>query len=286
MSVYQSLSRGFKVRVVSLRRALSLPILVVVLMGVLFGAPGLALADFSYTVKAGDNLSKIAKNNGTTIEALVAANKTQYPCLAKSPACLQIGWVITIPGGGSSTSISSGPSTYTVVSGDSLAKIAKKLGVDFNAFIAANKDRPCLTAAKPCSLQIGWVLHVPGGSNVAANDPKAPVIEYFAAINARDVERFKATIHPDILAKWTDVDKDLHDLFVFIEVFQIKYEITDLQVIQQNETSAIVTYSIKATSAFGQDSGTDTGSGKFLLVKYQGQWKILDQAVDDLEAIK
>jgi len=286
MSAYQSLSRSFKIRLAFFRQALSLPILIAVLTGVLLGAPGLALADFSYTVKAGDNLSKIAKNNGTTVEALVAANKTQYPCLAKSPACLQIGWVITIPGGGGTTSVSSGPSTYTVVSGDSLAKIAKKLGVDYNAFLAANKDRPCLTAAKPCALQIGWVLNVPAGANVTANDPKATVIEYFAAINARDVGRFKATIHPDILTKWTDVDKDLHDLFVFADLFQVKYELTDLQVVQQNETTAIVTYSFKGTSAFQPDSNPDTGTGKFLLVKFEGQWKILDQAIDNLESVK
>lgn len=268
-------------------RVLSLPVIAMLLCGLIFGAPGLALADFSYTVKSGDSLSKIAKNNNTTIDALVAANKGQYPCLAKNPSCLQIGWVITIPGGGSSGVVTSGPSTYTVASGDSLAKIAKKLGVDFNALIEANKkDRPCLVAAKPCALQIGWVLNVPGGASVPASDPRAVVTEYFAAINARDAGRVKAVIHPEILSKWPDVDKDLQDLFLFISIFNVNYQLTSVDILQQNDTAAVVAYSYTATVSFDGKTNTTSGSGKFLLAKDQGQWKLLDQAIDNLEAVK
>jgi LysM repeat protein len=143
---------------------------------VLFSPLGFARADFSYTVKAGDTLSKIAKVNNTTVEALVAANKAKYPCLATNPACLQIGWVLNLGSNGNTSSAANSPSTYTVQSGDSLAKIAKKLGVNFNDLITANKkDRPCLAAATPCALQIGWVLNVPGGVAPTAFAAAAPV---------------------------------------------------------------------------------------------------------------
>lgn len=244
---------------------------------------GQALADFSYTVKPGDNLSKIARNTGTTVDALVAANKTQYPCLAKNPGCLQIGWVITIPGGGSSGVVSSGPSTYTVAAGDSLAKIAKKLGVDFNALIAANKtERPCLAAATPCALQIGWVLQVPAGATLAADDPKAIVVEYIAAINARDVERFKATIHPDLQQKSPDFDQAVRELFTFFDAVQIHYEIVSLQVLEQTDTRAVVAYTFRGSSPL-PNTNTATASGKFTLLKYQGGWRIASEEFVSME---
>lgn len=51
-----------------------------------------------YTVQRGDSLIRIAKKTGTTVEALVEANKATYPCLVTKPICLQIGWVLTLPG--------------------------------------------------------------------------------------------------------------------------------------------------------------------------------------------
>lgn len=205
----------------------------------------------------------------------------------KNPACLQIGWVITIPSAGGSTAVAaSGPSTYTVQSGDSLAKIAKKLGVDFNALIAANKkDRPCLAAATPCPLQVGWVLTVPGGTGAPVVDnPAATVAEYFAAINARDVNRFKATIHPDLLRDSAQADKDLQSLFILLDFLQIKYEVIDLRTVEQSADFAIVAYTVKGTSPLMQDpSEGGPFSGQFLLAKYQGQWKSVADSLADLE---
>lgn len=52
----------------------------------------------TYTVQPGDNLTKIARKTGTTVTALIDANKGNYPCLANSPPCsLHIGWVLVIP---------------------------------------------------------------------------------------------------------------------------------------------------------------------------------------------
>ena len=63
-------------------------------------------------------------------------------------------------------------STYTVQSGDTLGKIAKKAGVSVSALAAANN----MTVQKP--LKIGQTLTVPGGSAVAAStseEAKKPV---------------------------------------------------------------------------------------------------------------
>ena len=46
-----------------------------------------------YTVIAGDNLSKIAKNHGTTWQKIHEANKD----IIKNPDLIQIGWKLKIP---------------------------------------------------------------------------------------------------------------------------------------------------------------------------------------------
>ena len=58
----------------------------------------LAQTPGTYMVQRGDSLIRIARKTGTTVEALVEANKATYPCLATKPACLQTGWVLTLPG--------------------------------------------------------------------------------------------------------------------------------------------------------------------------------------------
>jgi len=179
------------------RRMIVAALIISLLALVAFVPLGLVRADFTYTVKAGDNLSKIAKLNNTTVEALVAANKAKYPCLATTPACLQIGWVLSLSGSGSAPSAANGPSTYTVQSGDSLAKIAKKLGVGFSDLIAANKkDRPCLAAATPCALQIGWVLNVPGGAAPAAAPTATAVAPTASPATGQDLGTATATGTP------------------------------------------------------------------------------------------
>jgi uncharacterized protein YkwD len=68
---------------------------------VVLGAGGEQMAatssSHSYTVQSGDALATIATKTGSSVEALVAANKAQYSCLAEQPPCLQVGWVLSVP---------------------------------------------------------------------------------------------------------------------------------------------------------------------------------------------
>ena len=56
----------------------------------------------AYTVQAGDCLSCIAARYGVTTQALIDANKAQYPTIAVPSASnrIQVGWVLAIPAGG------------------------------------------------------------------------------------------------------------------------------------------------------------------------------------------
>jgi LysM repeat protein len=105
----------------------------------------------SYTVRAGETLAVIARDHGTTVGAIVAANSLRDPDLIRA------GQVLVIPagtggsgggGGGSTTSAYAGTGTsdgrtgvagtHTVAHGETLTGIAGHYGVSPDALAAAN----------------------------------------------------------------------------------------------------------------------------------------------------
>lgn len=116
----------------------------------------------TYTVRSGDSLSRIARNFGTTVRAIKAAN-------GKSSDVIRIGETLVIPVAGSgagTTSIApsststaaptsvSGARTHTVKAGEYPGKIAKKYGMTSKELLALNG------ISDPTKLQIGQVLKV------------------------------------------------------------------------------------------------------------------------------
>lgn len=97
-----------------------------------------------YTVQSGDSLWSIAKKYGVTVDELKSANNLISNTLS-------IGQVLRIP----IEEEDSLPSTYIVVSGDTLYSIARK----FNTTIDAIKTLNNLTTN---SLSIGQTLRIPG----------------------------------------------------------------------------------------------------------------------------
>ncbi|MFN7133537.1 MAG: LysM peptidoglycan-binding domain-containing protein, partial [Myxococcales bacterium] len=57
----------------------------------------------THTVVRGDTMSAIARQHGTTVQALVDANKARYPGLATNAGNISVGWQLTIPGRGGAT---------------------------------------------------------------------------------------------------------------------------------------------------------------------------------------
>ena len=132
-------------------------------------------AGSEYVIVKGDSLAKIAKKSGVTLKALQAANPGVVPTK------LKVGQKLTIPAGGSPSAGSAGPSvaagvdtggaTYTVKSGDTLTKIAKKNGTTVKAMEAANG----LTTTK---IKVGQKLKIPSKAEAAAPAaPAAPVVD-------------------------------------------------------------------------------------------------------------
>ncbi|MGH2410375.1 MAG: LysM peptidoglycan-binding domain-containing protein, partial [Chloroflexota bacterium] len=119
----------------------------------------------TYTVQAGDTLSGIAGTYGTTVGALITANKLS------NGDTIMPGQILVIAGPGAAStataaSVSSNQSMYTVQPGDTLSAIAGQVGVSLDALAAANN------LATPYLITAGESLTIPTASS-PANAPSA-----------------------------------------------------------------------------------------------------------------
>ncbi|MDT8858783.1 LysM peptidoglycan-binding domain-containing protein [Alkalihalobacillus sp. MEB130] len=112
----------------------------------------------SYTVVAGDTLSRIASRFNTTVAALRQANHL-------SSDLIFVGQVLTISGSATTptanTPPSSNPTTYTVVAGDSLFAIANRFQTTVQALREANHLPSDM-------IHIGQVLTIPSTSGTSS----------------------------------------------------------------------------------------------------------------------
>lgn len=137
-------------------------------------------------VVAGDNLTKIAKKNNTTVAKLKQAN-------GLAGDTLKIGQVLKVPGSAapavaktpakkSSPIVASTPSaatSYQVVKGDTLWKIAKSFGVSPTVLAQTNG------LSDPGALKIGSTLKIPRSAATKAAPKAAPVREAEASVPAK-----------------------------------------------------------------------------------------------------
>ena len=113
-------------------------------------------AGSTYTLQAGDTLYDLAVTWGTTADAIASVNQITDPTL------LQIGEVLTIPGGssapapyGATSSASSGGGTYSVQAGDNLSTLAALWNTTVDRIAQLNG------LTNPDALQIGQQLKQP-----------------------------------------------------------------------------------------------------------------------------
>lgn len=146
--------------------------------------PTVVAGSTTYVVQSGDTLGKIAAKFGISSSALASANGITNPNL------IWPGQKLAVDGGSSPTT--SGPSvsdevwiadgagipaieTYTVVSGDTLAKIGSKYGVGISAIVDAN------SLANANVLSIGQHLVIPLGDGWACPLPGSSFVDTWGA---------------------------------------------------------------------------------------------------------
>lgn len=122
-----------------------------------------AFAQKTHTVKAGENLDRIARQYGVRLSALIAANDLDRPDLLKP------GQVLKIPAGGAAPR-----KLYVVAEGDSLGTIARDFNVSPASIASLNK------LSDPDKLRIGQELEIP----VTSQPPTAPKYPLPAALKA------------------------------------------------------------------------------------------------------
>lgn len=142
-------------------------------LGVIASTATPASAHDQYVVRAGDTLSEIAEDTGTTIVGLMAENDLSSPDRIRIGQTLSIPHrdgnepVAATPAATSSVSVPASP-TYTVAAGDTLSQIALRLGVSTTDLVAANG------LSDPNRVRIGQELVVPGGVVEAATYTNLP----------------------------------------------------------------------------------------------------------------
>jgi len=134
-------------------------------------APAEPTAGSEYVVAQGDSLAKIAKAQGVTLKALEAANPGVDPkklkitqklvIPAKAPESATVTPAAAVTG-----TAEAGGASYTVKSGDTLGKIAKKSGVTLKALRAANPK-----IASTDHIHVGDKLAIPAKAGTAAPAP-------------------------------------------------------------------------------------------------------------------
>lgn len=131
----------------------------------------------TYTVKPGDSLSKIARSQGCTVDALAKANGI------KLSALIQPGQTLKLPGAKSATSrpaATAATGSHTIQPGDTFSSISRQYGIPVATLIAANPE------TNPKSLKPGQKILLASTAKIEPPrqaTPPAPVPEASAPAN-------------------------------------------------------------------------------------------------------
>ncbi len=171
------------------------PALLLVIMALLLMAPiGTALGQscsYTYTVQAGDNLFRIALNNGLTTNQLAAQNGITNSTLIYVGQVLAIntcsGGAVAGTSGGTTSSTAT---TYTVQPGDNLFRIALRYGLTTTQLASYNG------ISNTSLIYVGQVLAIPGvdgGSTGGTGYSNVANVDTLAPTN-RDYTEYEASL--------------------------------------------------------------------------------------------
>ena len=112
------------------------------------------------------------------------------------------------------------------------------------------------------------------------DDVIAVIYENIRASNAKDFNRYMATIHADSPA-YNTTEETIET--AFSDEFTLSYKISDVYIVEQGSNKAIVHFTLTTKLVSGSISFRDNQvTGKMTLRREDGSWKIYDQKVDNV----
>jgi N-acetylmuramoyl-L-alanine amidase len=152
-----------------------------------------AAAAAVHVVRPGEHLTGIARQHGTSVAALAAANRLSNPSYIRVGQRLVIPSAATVPAQpASATPVAAGPAapssrSHRVAPGEYLIGIARRYGTSVQAIMAANG------MSNPSFVRAGDVLRIPPAAGAAAPVAAAPAAApHAAAIPASMAERVRS----------------------------------------------------------------------------------------------
>ena len=99
------------------------------------------------------------------------------------------------------------------------------------------------------------------------------------AVNSENLVAYMATIHPDSTA-YATTETGLRDAF---ELFDLSYTLLELTVIEQSSSEATVAFVLRTEKVSGPAFRDNVITGRWILRKDDGVWKILGQEIEDVQ---
>ena len=146
-----------------MRRTIAIVLLISVLGAMIPAA--VSAQETTYVVRWGDTLFRIARQFGTTVQAIAAANGIVNPNLIYAGSTLRIPTGPVTPGTATPPPDPGQVTEYVVVRGDTLFRIAQRFGTTVQAIVAIN------AIPNPNLIYVGQRIKIPGGPGVQPTQP-------------------------------------------------------------------------------------------------------------------
>ncbi|KAA3642836.1 MAG: hypothetical protein DWQ07_20140 [Chloroflexi bacterium] len=117
---------------------------------------------------------------------------------------------------------------------------------------------------------------------VDAGDPIETVRENILAANAEDVDRYMNTIHSRS-PLYNSTERALGEAF---ETYNLLYVLKNVELIEQDDEEAIISFTIETTKIFGPAFADNRVTGEMTMRIEDGMWKIYDQDNTDVEFLE
>lgn len=108
------------------------------------------------------------------------------------------------------------------------------------------------------------------------------IFENIRASNVEDPELYMATIHSESPGYQQTMDM----LASMFETYDLSYQISDLSITSQKDNEAVVAFVLTTRKLQGPEFRDNEVSGEMILRLDEGEWKIFNQTVDEVEYLE